>query len=356
MTYWVSLRVRVSSDTPLSYYVQIKGPKADGSGWVHKKPLDCPAQTRSDGWVTCSGPYVVEDELSSDVIEGDIHFEVIPDYKIDNGPIWSTVDYDDISMSFMSGVSTSLLVFLATKSLIYAHLVAIIATLLPQPAEGLSLDNKVVSKWGAKADVHITSSTLRSEDSQDAVIESVVSNTDGHATVKLETGIETVLDEQKTPGMGVEVVLLSRNIKIQGADDGVASQGGYFQVFHTPGVAQTIEGVEFNNMGQKKGKNRFALQFLYSGNVIGTSIARNSIRNSSHRCIVIEGSSNITIEANVAHETAGHCYYVGEDSTDNKFLSNIGSRTNTNIRWGDHVNGRSLVLFSVVLFPILIFS
>ena len=187
------------------------------------------------------------------------------------------------------------------------------------------------------------------------MIKSVVSNTDGRATVKLETGIETVLDEQVTPGMGVEVVLLSRNIKIQGTDDGIASQGGYFQVFHTPGVAQIIEGVEFNNMGQQKGKNRFSLQFLYSGNVPGTSIARNSIRNSNHRCIVIEGSSNITVEANVAHETAGHCYYVGMDTTDNKFLSNIGSMTNSDIRYGDHVNGTSLFCFSSLQFPILVF-
>lgn len=131
MTYSISLRVRVSSDTPVSYYVQLKGPKADGSGWMHKSPLHCPAQTKSDGWVTCSGPYVIEDDLTSDVMEGDIHFEVILDYKIDNGPIWTTVDYDDISMSFVSGVSTTVVAFLMTKSLILAHSAAVITTLLP---------------------------------------------------------------------------------------------------------------------------------------------------------------------------------------------------------------------------------
>ena len=157
----------------------------------------------------------------------------------------------------------------------------------------------------------------------------------------LETGIDTVLTEHDTPGMGVEVALLSRNIKIEGEPGGTALEGGYFQVLHTPGVAQVIEGVEFTNMGQQQGKNRFALQFLYSGDVPGTSITRNSIRDSNHRCIVLEGSSNITVEANVAHNTAGHCYYVGSDSIDNQLLYNIGSRTNGDIYWGNHVPGES---------------
>ena len=54
-------------------------------------------------------------------------------------------------------------------------------------------------------------------------------------------------------------------------------------MFHTPDVPQVIEGVEFTNMGQQGGKNRFALQFLYTRDVNGTSISRNSIRNSLHR-------------------------------------------------------------------------
>jgi parallel beta-helix repeat protein len=210
----------------------------------------------------------------------------------------------------------------------------------PQPAEGLSVDKDVVSRWGADADVHITSSTLSNRDSQNGVIQSITANADGQATIKLKAGIDTVLSEKKAPGMGVEVALLSRNIKIEGEAGGTALQGGYFQVFHTPGVAQTIEGVEFTNMGQQLGKNRFALQFLFSRDVAGTSIARNSIRNSNHRCIVIEGSSNITVEANVAHETAGHCYYVGTDAPDNSLLYNIGSRTNDKIGWGQHVSGK----------------
>jgi len=310
MTYWISLRVRVSSVTPLSYQVRISGPRADGSGSTNKFPLSCPAQSQADGWVSCSGPYVVEADF--DLINDDIQFNVVFDSNVDKGPIWSVVDYDDISMTFMTG-----------------------------PAEGLSVNKNVVSRWGSKADVHITSSTISNRDSQNAIIESVTANANGQATIKLQTGIDTVLSDNKVPGMGVEVALLSRNIKVEGEAGGTALQGGYFQVFHTPGVVQTIEGVEFTNMGQQQGKNRFSLQFLYSGDVPGTSIARNSIRNSNHRCIVIEGSSNITVEANVAFNTAGHCFYVGSDARDNALMYNIGSRTNDVIGSGKQLSGES---------------
>lgn len=103
MTYWISLRVRVSSVTPISYQVRISGPRADGSGWTNKSPLSCPAQSEADGWVSCSGPYVVEADF--DLINDDIQFNVVFDSNVDKGPVWSVVDYDDVSMTFMAGVS-----------------------------------------------------------------------------------------------------------------------------------------------------------------------------------------------------------------------------------------------------------
>jgi hypothetical protein len=103
MTYWISLKVRVSSVIPVSYQVRISGPRADGSGWTNKSPLSCPAQSQADGWVSCSGPYVVEADF--DLINDDIQFNVVFDSNVDKGPIWSVVDYDDISMTFMAGVS-----------------------------------------------------------------------------------------------------------------------------------------------------------------------------------------------------------------------------------------------------------
>lgn len=175
-------------------------------------------------------------------------------------------------------------------------------------------------------------------DSQDAVITEVSTTSSGDTSLKLDPAPAAVLSETDTPGMGVEVALLSRNIKIEG-DSSDVFNGGYLQVFHTPDVPQVIEGVEFTNMGQKGGKNRFALQFLYTRDVNGTSISRNSIRNSFHRCISMDGVSSATIAANVAHNTAGHCYYIGYEASDNVILNNIGSKTNDMIRWTEQLAG-----------------
>ena len=267
--------------------------------------------------------------------------------------------------------------------------------------------------------MHITSSTLHWRDSQDAVIKEVSTTADGGTSLKLDPAPAAVLSETETPGMGVEVALLSRNIKIEGEsygetcgyeylkqsdyrgtmsttssgrtcqkwteqaphghdrtpenfpDGGLGDHnycrnpddlsrawcyttdpgkrweycdvpncaGGYLQVFHTPDVPQVIEGVEFTNMGQQGGKNRFALQFLYTRDVNGTSISRNSIRNSLHRCISMDGVSSATIAANVAHDTAGHCYYIGYEASDNVILNNLGSKTNDMIGWTEQLAG-----------------
>ena len=107
VSYWISLRVRVSSEVPLSYYVRLKGKRYEDGEWTRKNVLFCPPQTRDDGWVRCSGPYIVEEDFNLNVIESDIEFNIYMDYDVDDGPDeWAVVDYDDLSVSFMSGVST----------------------------------------------------------------------------------------------------------------------------------------------------------------------------------------------------------------------------------------------------------
>lgn len=140
--------------------------------------------------------------------------------------------------------------------------------------------------------------------------------------LKLDTGIKSVLAEKDTPGQGVEIAVTTRNIKIVGDDDGT-DNGGYLQVFHTPGVAQLIEGVEFLNMGQLGRKNRFSMQLLYNGNVEGTSLSRNSFRQSNMRCISVDGTANATIVGNVGAEISGHCYYFSHESADNMVVGNL---------------------------------
>ena len=73
---------------------------------------------------------------------------------------------------------------------------------------------------------------------------------------------------------------------------------------------------------------------LYSGSVSGTKISRNSIVDSNHRCIVIDGTSDVLIEENVAYDTAGHCFVVGFESSNNSLIRNLGSFAgNSKIQW-----------------------
>ncbi len=85
-----------------------------------------------------------------------------------------------------------------------------------QPSEGLKVKTDDISRWAANSDIHITSSTLSWRDSQDTVIDSIEAKDDGTSILKLNVGIDAVLSERETPGMGVEVALLTRNIKIEG--------------------------------------------------------------------------------------------------------------------------------------------
>lgn len=195
-----------------------------------------------------------------------------------------------------------------------------------QPAEGIDvLPNQ---KWGTNSDIHITSSTLDYRNSQLAEIAGVTTTANA-ATLALSAGIDAVLSENETPGMGVEVALLTRNIKIEGeyiADVTTDRQGGYLQVLHTPGVAQVLEGVEFVRMGQRDIKNRYPIQLLYVEDVSGTSIARNSIRYSNNGCVRLDGVSGATVSSNVAYGSLRNdCFYVGYEATDNLVAGNLAS-------------------------------
>ncbi len=202
-----------------------------------------------------------------------------------------------------------------------------------QPAEGLNVESERTPRWGVSSDVHITSTTLDYKDSQLAVVDSITSGA-ATSTVKLTAGVAAVLSEKETPGMGAEVALLTRNIRIEGEYiDGVTteSQGGYLQVLHTPGVAQVIEGVEFVGMGQKNIKNRHPIQFMYTKDVAGSSVSRNSIRGSNNGCLWLDGVSGVTVSENVAHGSlSGDCFYIGYEATGNNITDNLLSYVRSN--------------------------
>ena len=92
------------------------------------------------------------------------------------------------------------------------------------------------------------------------------------------------------------------------------------------------------------------IQFLYSKDAAGSSVSRNSIRRSNLRCISLDGVFNVTVSSNVAYDTAGHCYYVGYEATDNFIFGNLGASTNDNIGYWDnspHMNDHDRATFYV---------
>ena len=99
-TYSLSLRSRFSGKTtPERYWFEIKGETP--TGYKYNKPLNCPQQSAADGWVTCSGVFVA-DENYSFIKDPEIIF-VTNDENSDTGFVdW---DFDDVSIMFQSGVS-----------------------------------------------------------------------------------------------------------------------------------------------------------------------------------------------------------------------------------------------------------
>lgn len=98
-TFTVSLRARFSgtSHSP-KYWLEIKGDTS--VGYKYNKPLYCPSQTVADGWVTCSGEFIV-DENYSFTEPPEIIF--VTDESGSTG--YANWDFDNVSIKFKRGVS-----------------------------------------------------------------------------------------------------------------------------------------------------------------------------------------------------------------------------------------------------------
>ncbi len=98
-TYTASLRARFTGKANVSrYWFEIKG--AATGGYRYNKPIYCPPQSAADGWVTCSGDFVVDENY--DFISPPEILFVTQDENDSTGYVdW---DFDDVSIRFKSGV------------------------------------------------------------------------------------------------------------------------------------------------------------------------------------------------------------------------------------------------------------
>ena len=86
----------------------------------------------------------------------------------------------------------------------------------------------------------------------------------------------------------VEIASLSRSVHFTADNDDPDGPhvGGHFMIGWTPNVEQVIAGVKIDNFGQGGILGRYPIHFHLSG-VSPSTVAKNVIINSNHRCILI---------------------------------------------------------------------
>ena len=203
--------------------------------------------------------------------------------------------------------------------------------------------DSVKSKWVVGAEVLITSHTRIWNEHQQRTIEEVRDATEaGYVELVLNTPIIRPTTFKEYPDFAVEVALLSRNILFEGGQDNNSRHGGHFMIRNTPNVVQSIIGLDVRSFGQQGALGRYPIHFHFCGDVFGSVVAKNTIRQSFQRCVVVHGTNKLRIEDNVAFDTSGHCYIV-EDGMEqnNRFLHNLGAQTKipTDIIPDDGFNG-----------------
>lgn len=99
--YTTSFRARLQTylSGKMKLIVRLSGRRPNGDN-AYIGILSCPEMTQSNDWTTCSAPLLVSGEIASLT---DIRWEVLTENEDANNR--AVIDFDDISMKYMSGVS-----------------------------------------------------------------------------------------------------------------------------------------------------------------------------------------------------------------------------------------------------------
>jgi len=83
--------------------------------------------------------------------------------------------------------------------------------------------------------------------------------------------------------------------------------------------------LSINTFYQQKG--RYPIHFHKCGDT-PSFVSKNLIINSNQRCVFIHNTNKVTIDDNVAYNTAGHCYATETGAEHNNFFTNnLGAHT-----------------------------
>lgn len=101
------------------------------------------------------------------------------------------------------------------------------------------------------------SSSSQKENGFVSQIKALTENGDGSTSIVLKNAATLpIISRDDDIDNSVDGALLSRNVIIEG-QSGEYDKGGYMQVLHTPGIAQSIQGAMFSNMGRRTEVDRF---------------------------------------------------------------------------------------------------
>lgn len=190
------------------------------------------------------------------------------------------------------------------------------------------VDAAVKNGWAAGAEILITSHTRDWDGHQVRKIVAVSDYTRRLVQIELDAPIRRPTTLLQSEDFAVEVALLSRNIVIEGGPDSKKFHGGHFWFMNTPSIVQSLVGVDFRNMGQQGTLGRYPIHLHMGSDMTGSTISKNTIRQSNQRCIVVHNTHNLLVEENIAYDTKGHCFIVEDGmETGNKFLRNLGAQT-----------------------------
>jgi len=143
------------------------------------------------------------------------------------------------------------------------------------------------------------------------------------------------------PGSIGKVVLLSRNIVIEGCADSERNSVGAYCLI--TGTAQNpvrhsigrFSGVEFRRMGQFNRPGRYPLHWHDNGDAADSSVIGCLIHQSYQRGIVTVGSRHVRISGNVVMKPYGHGYIVeSEDNSPQLVTTNLALRPRV-VRFAD---------------------
>jgi hypothetical protein len=195
---------------------------------------------------------------------------------------------------------------------------------------GIVIEESVKGRWAPGAEILITSHTRKWDGHQARKIRKIskYDQKDGYVLIELDTPIVRPTTWRQSNDFAVEVALLSRNIVFEGGADDVDTHGGHFVIKNTPSVVQTLVGVDFQNFGQQGILGRYPIHIHMNGDMKKSVVAKNTIRQSNQRCIVVHGTNYLLVEENVAYDTKGHCFIVEDGiETGNMFIRNLGAQT-----------------------------